>query len=88
MGTIFVNSKKVAQGRIENTHGYSISVDEGADVGEDGETPVVEDYGVNAPHTFSGKINKVTIDIKKMEKAGPVEIEKLKQTMQRRALAE
>ena len=49
---------------------------------------MVEDYGVNAPHTFSGKINKVTIDIKKMEKAGPVEIEKLKQTMQRRALAE
>jgi len=88
MGTIFVNGKKVAQGRIENTHGYSISVDEGADVGEDGETPVVEDYGVNPPHTFNGKITRVTIDIKKMEKAGPVEMEKMEQTSLKRALAE
>jgi arylsulfatase len=87
-GTIFVNGKKVAQGRIENTHGYSISVDEGADVGEDGETPVVEDYGVKAPYNFNGKIARVTVDIKKMEKAGLVETEKMKQTTLRRALAE
>jgi arylsulfatase A-like enzyme len=88
LGTIFVNGKKVAQGRIENTHGYSLSVDEGADVGQDGETPVVEDYGVKAPYTFNGKMAGVTVDIKKMEKAGPAEIEKIKHTSMKRALAE
>ena len=39
-GTIFVNGKKVAEGRIERTQGYIFSADEGADVGLDGETPV------------------------------------------------
>ena len=43
---------------------YVISADEGADVGEDSETPVVEDYGVPAPYNFTGKIDKVTIDLK------------------------
>lgn len=87
-GTMFVNDHQVAQGRIENTHGYSISVDEGADVGEDGETPVVEDYGVPAPHRFDGKIINLTIELAKMEQAGPMEMEKLNQTNLKRALAE
>ena len=34
-GTLFVNGKKVAQGRIENTQPIIFSGDEGADVGED-----------------------------------------------------
>jgi arylsulfatase len=42
------------------------SADEGADVGEDGETPVVEDYGIKAPYKFAGKILKVTVDVKEM----------------------
>ena len=66
-GTIFVNDKKVAQGRIEHTQGMIFSADEGADVGEDGETPVVEDYGIPAPYRFSGSIHKVTIDLKEMK---------------------
>jgi arylsulfatase len=45
------------------------SADEGADVGEDGETPVVEDYGIPAPYKFTGKIAKVTIDLKEMKTA-------------------
>ena len=69
MGTIFVNGQKVAEGRIERTQPMIFSVDEGADVGEDGETPVVEDYGIPAPYKFTGKIDKVTIDVKEMEKA-------------------
>ena len=87
-GTMFVNDHQVAQGRIENTHGYSISVDEGADVGEDGETPVVEDYGLPAPHRFDGKIVNLTIELAKMEQAGPMEMEKMNQTNLKRALAE
>ena len=68
-GTIFVNDKKVAQGRIENTQPMIFSADEGADVGEDGETPVTEDYGIAAPHKFTGKIDKVTIDVRAMKPA-------------------
>jgi arylsulfatase len=64
VGTIFVNDRKVAEGRIEHTQPMAFSADEGADVGEDGETPVVEDYGIPAPYKFTGKINKVTIDLK------------------------
>jgi hypothetical protein len=63
-GTLFVNGKNVAQGRIDHTHGMIFSVEEGTDIGQDGETPVVEDYGTRAPYTFTGKINKVTIDLK------------------------
>ena len=69
MGTIFVNGKKVAEGRIERTQPMIFSADEGADVGEDGETPVVEDYGIPAPYQFTGKIDKVTIEVKEMKQA-------------------
>jgi arylsulfatase len=68
-GTLFVNGKKVAQGRIENTQAMIFSADEGADVGEDAETPVVEDYGIPAPYRFTGKIAKVTIDLKEVKTA-------------------
>jgi arylsulfatase A-like enzyme len=67
VGTIFVNGEKVAEGRIEYTQPMIFSADEGADVGEDGETPVVEDYGIPAPYKFTGKIEKVTIDVKEMK---------------------
>ncbi len=70
LARLFVNGEKVAEGRIEKTHSFIFSPDEGADVGQDGETPVVEDYGVPAPHRFSGKIDKVTIDLDKTDAAG------------------
>lgn len=66
VGTIFVNGKKVAEGRIERTQPMIFSADEGADVGEDGETPVTEDYGIKAPYYFTGTISKVTIDVKEI----------------------
>jgi hypothetical protein len=78
LGTIFVNGKKVAQGRIERTQPMGFSADEGADVGEDGETPVVEDYGIRSPYKFTGKINKVTIDLKEMKSAEKAEENKLR----------
>ena len=78
LGTIFVNGKKVAEGRIERTQPFAFSADEGADVGEDGETPVVEDYGIPAPYKFTGKIDKVTIDLKEMKAAEKAEENKLR----------
>jgi arylsulfatase A-like enzyme len=77
-GTIFVNDKKVAEGRIEHTQPMMFSGDEGADVGEDGETPVVENYGIPAPYKFTGKISKVTIDLKEMKKTEKAEEDKLR----------
>jgi hypothetical protein len=62
-GTIIVNGKQIAKGRIENTNALTFSADEGADVGLDAETPVTEDYK-QGDNKFTGKINKVTVDIK------------------------
>ena len=76
LGTIFVNDQKVAEGRIEHTQPMAFSADEGADVGEDGETPVVEDYGVPAPYRFTGKIDKITVDLKEMKAADKAETDK------------
>ncbi|MGA3114111.1 MAG: arylsulfatase [Syntrophobacteraceae bacterium] len=77
-GTIFVNGEQVAQGRIDRTQAMIFSADEGADVGEDGETPVVEDYGVPVPYEFTGTIDKVTIDLKEIKEADKVEENKLR----------
>ncbi|MGP8121550.1 MAG: arylsulfatase, partial [Xanthobacteraceae bacterium] len=52
-GTLFVNGKSVATGRIEHTQCCAFSADEGADVGADEGTPVTEDYKV--PFKFTGK---------------------------------
>ncbi len=62
-GTISVDGKTVAQGRIEQTQGFIFSADEGADVGLDLGTPV-GDYTV--PFKFNGKIDSVTVDVKPM----------------------
>ena len=75
-GTLFVNGKKVAEGRIDRTQAMIFSADEGADVGEDGETPVVETYGIAAPYKFTGKIAKVTVDITPMKTAGTAQAHK------------
>lgn len=77
-GSIFVDDKKVAEGRIEYTQPLAFSGDEGADVGEDAETPVVEDYGIPAPYKFTGKIDKITIDVKEMKTADKAEEDKLR----------
>jgi arylsulfatase len=65
LGTIYVNDKKVAGGRIERTQPLVFSADETADVGEDDATPVTEDYQAY-DNKFTGKILKVTVDVKAM----------------------
>jgi len=41
-------------------------------VGLDGEPPVVESYGIPAPYTFTGIINKVTIALQEMPSSDKV----------------
>src|SRR5450432_45841 len=61
--TILVNGEKVASGRIERTQGMIFSADETADVGMDDATPVTTDYK-ERDNSFTGKILKVTVDVK------------------------
>ncbi len=68
LATIFVNDKKVAEGRIERTQPMIFSADETADVGEDDATPVTEEYKAY-DNKFTGKILKVKVDVMEMGKA-------------------
>ena len=63
-GTLFVNNEKVAEGRIEHTQAMMFSADETADVGIDLGTPVVEAIGSEAKSRFTGRIPKVTVEVK------------------------
>ena len=64
IGRLFVNGAEVAEGRINRTQPGIFSADETADVGIDLGTPVVEAIGAEAKSRFSGRIPKVTVDVK------------------------
>ncbi|HEX9154790.1 MAG TPA: hypothetical protein VF819_04450, partial [Nitrospira sp.] len=65
---LLVNEQKVAEARIEHTQPFIFSADETADVGQDDATPVTEDYK-EGDNKFTGKIHKVTIELKDMKAA-------------------
>jgi arylsulfatase A-like enzyme len=86
-GTLYVNGKSVATGRIDQTQCCAFSADEGADVGADEGTPVTEDYQV--PFKFTGKIDKVTIDLKETTQSAAIETGKARQeAVLKRALSD
>ena len=60
-GTIMVDGRQVAQGRIDRTVPIRYSMDETFDVGEDTGTPVNLSYDV--PFKFTGTIEKVVINL-------------------------
>ena len=62
--TLSVNGKSVAEGRVEKTQPNVFSADETADVGIDNQTPVAEGIGIGADTRFTGKINKITLEVK------------------------
>ncbi|MCG3204575.1 MAG: hypothetical protein KCHDKBKB_01290 [Elusimicrobia bacterium] len=63
LGRLYVNNQKVAEGRIERTQPAIFSADETADVGIDLASPVVESIGAERVSKFTGKINKVTVEV-------------------------
>jgi arylsulfatase A-like enzyme len=69
--TILVNGQEVATGRIDATQANVFSADEGADVGSDEGTAVASAYSI--PFKFTGKISKVTIDLKPTTTAAAIE---------------
>jgi hypothetical protein len=54
----------VAEGRILATQASIFSADEAADVGIDLGTPIVADMGAEAKSRSTGRIPKVTIEVK------------------------
>jgi Concanavalin A-like lectin/glucanases superfamily len=72
-GTLTLSSdgKQLASGRIDRTVPIRYSLDEGLDVGEDTGTPV--DLSYDVPFKFTGKIDKVVIDLKPVEPATAAE---------------
>jgi hypothetical protein len=73
-GAILINGKKVATGRIERTMPLLFGM-ETADVGMDLYTPVTADYP-KSRNGFTGKINKITIELEKMTPAAEATAEK------------
>ena len=63
-GSLYVNDKKVGEGRIGRTQPTIFSADETADVGIDLATPVVEVIGSEHKSRFTGRIPKLTVEVK------------------------
>ena len=63
VATIFINDKKVGEGRIERTQPMIFSADETADVGIDLATPVVEAIGSGRKSRFTGRIPSLTVEV-------------------------
>ncbi len=61
---LYVDGKESARGKIPKTEPFAFSGDEGADVGQDGETPVSDDYK-EGDNKFNGKIKKIVVELKK-----------------------
>lgn len=61
--TLSVNGKQVGTGRLDRTEPNAFSADDLADVGVDEGTPVSKAYGERG-NEFTGKIEKVRVDIK------------------------
>ncbi len=65
--TLSVNGKPVAETRVEKTQPNIFSADETADVGIDNQTPVALGIGIGADTRFTGKINKITLEVSPMK---------------------
>jgi arylsulfatase len=62
-GTLTVDGKEVADGRIEITQPIRFSLDESFDVGEDTGSPVIDEYDAKMPFKFNGTLSKVMIEL-------------------------
>jgi arylsulfatase len=62
-GTLSVDGKVVAKGRMPVTVDFRFSLDECFDVGEDTGTPVAEDYADRMPFRFTGRLHRLVINL-------------------------
>ena len=67
-GTLLVDEKQVAEGKIPQTIGVRFSLDETFDVGEDTGTPVSEAYADKMPYSFTGTLkNEPPRDFRRLQ---------------------
>ncbi|MBI5839200.1 MAG: arylsulfatase [Chloroflexi bacterium] len=62
--SLFIDGKKVGEGRVETTQPFAYSADETVDVGMEAGSPVSPDYGPRG-NAFNGEVNWVEIDVDK-----------------------
>lgn len=60
--TMTANGKEIAKGRLEKTVPIQFTIAEGVDVGQDVGSPI--DFTYKMPFAYTGKIEKVTVDLK------------------------
>jgi arylsulfatase A-like enzyme len=60
--SLYLDGKKIGEGRVEGTEPMLFSADETTDVGTDGGTPVSDDYGPK-DSAFTGRVRWVQIDL-------------------------
>jgi len=62
VATLFINDKRVGEGKIARLVPITFGLSEGLTVGRDPSTPVTESY--QSPFEFNGKIKKVVMELK------------------------
>jgi arylsulfatase len=60
--TLFVDGKKVGEGRIDGTAAMIFSADDGCDIGQDTGSPVSPDYGPQG-NAFTGRVKGVQLAV-------------------------
>jgi hypothetical protein len=83
--TMFLNDKKVADGRVDQTIFARFSADETLDTGLDTGSPVSDQYA--SPFKFTGAINRGEVDIAPT-KFGALEQERIREALRAAAHAE
>ena len=80
-GTLMVDGRGVAQGRIELTQPLRFSLDESFDVGQDTGSPVIDEYDAKMPFKFTGKLDKLEVKLgsDKLTPAQRSELERLRE---------
>ena len=76
-GTLFVDDKQVARAHLDRTICCRFSLDETFDVGADTGSPVIEDYADKMPFKFTGKLDKITIELEPLPLGIRGDIERL-----------
>src|SRR5215469_11479436 len=86
--TLLVNGQKVASGRVDRTQPTGFSFDETTGVGIDDSTPVSTDYK-EGDNSFTGKIDKVVVEVQPMTPAEAAEEKKIeKEAAVRKAISD
>jgi arylsulfatase len=65
---LFINDKRVGEGKIAKLVPITFGLSEGLTIGRDPSTPVIESY--QSPFEFTAKIKKVVMELKEDSRHG------------------